>query len=85
MADETVSIELTDEMKIELGDTLSSLITGQAKLQRLFALADAKIAQQDVTIAEQNVRIAVLTKLVESHQAELEILRMRQQGGGIVQ
>jgi uncharacterized coiled-coil protein SlyX len=80
MADETVSIELTDEMKIELGDTLSSLITGQAKLQKLFALADGKIAQQDATIAEQNAKIAAMMKLVDSHQAELEILRMRQQG-----
>ncbi|MBB5331389.1 putative coiled-coil protein SlyX [Edaphobacter lichenicola] len=77
-----VSVLARDIDKAPNGEAvIERLLSAQIKVQRLFALADAKIAQQDVTIAEQNAKIAALMKLVDSHQAELEILRMRQQGG----
>jgi hypothetical protein len=80
---------LTDEMKVELGETLGSLISGQAKLQKLFALATSKIQQHDTVITDQNAKIArltdqieLLTKLVDSHQHAIEGMTMK---GGIVQ
>jgi glutamate mutase epsilon subunit len=78
---------LTDEMKVELGETLG--ISGQAKLQKLFALATSKIQQHDTVITDQNAKIArltdqieLLTKLVDSHQHAIEGMTMK---GGIVQ
>lgn len=50
---------------------IDKLLAGQAKLQREHA--------------EMRAQIALLTKLVDSHQVHIEDLKLRLQTGGIVQ
>jgi uncharacterized coiled-coil protein SlyX len=92
---DTANVVLSEEMKVELGASLAALVNGQVKLQRIVALQDARSAQQDSKIAQQDAKIAqqdakigrlidqiaLLTKLLDSHQSELEILKIREQGG----
>ncbi|MBB5331882.1 hypothetical protein [Tunturiibacter gelidoferens] len=90
---------LSEEMRIELGESLASLGSGQVKLQKWFMVVDTKIRQQDqvilklatdlrnthATVDRLTAQIALQQKLIDSHQGEFEILKMREQQGCIVQ
>lgn len=92
-------IVLTEEMKLELGESLAALGNGQVMLKRLFEKLDAKAEQQDrrtLHLENENRelkamvgalvdKIGVLTVLVDSNQADIQILKKCRQTGGIVQ
>jgi len=86
---ENEMVVLTEEMLDELKEALAALANGQVRLQRLVAALGAKAEQQDTKSAQQDSKIArleaqvgVLTKLVEAHQANFEILKIHELGGG---
>jgi hypothetical protein len=76
-------------MEIELGASLTALVNGQVKLQRLVAHQGAEIAKLTgenrelrATTERLIAQIDILTTLVDSHQRAIEILS---KSGGIVQ
>jgi hypothetical protein len=89
-------IVLSEEMRLELGESLAALGSGQVKLQRLLEKTEMKSAQQDAKIAQLTGenrelramldkaldKIGLLTALVDGHQHAIEILS---KPGGIVQ
>jgi hypothetical protein len=86
-------------MKVELSESLAALANGQVILKHYFERLDAKAEQQDAKIAQATNenrelkamvgalvdKIGVLTMLVDSHQAEIQILKKYRQTGAIVQ
>jgi hypothetical protein len=92
-------IVLTDEMKIELGESLAALASGHVMLEGYFAKLDAKAEQQDakiVQLMDENRelkrmvgalvdKITLLRVLVDSHQGDIQILKKYLPTGGIVQ
>jgi hypothetical protein len=60
-------IVFSEEMKLELGESLGALGSGQVMLKRLFEKADAKIAEQDT-------KIAIQQRLIDSHEHRIEML-----------
>jgi prophage DNA circulation protein len=73
-------IVFSEEMKLELGESLAALGSGQVKLQRLLAQQDAKIAQQDAMIGTLTDQVATLVKLVDGHQRAIQLLQAGRRG-----
>jgi hypothetical protein len=62
---------MADEIELDIGATLQKLLAGQVALQR--------------KIAEQDAKISLLTKLVDSHQHTLEVAKATAMQRGPIQ
>jgi hypothetical protein len=79
---------MTDNISNEVAEAardLDKAPTGEEVIQRLLTATvtlQREHRESRTMIERQDAQIALLTKLVDSHQAEFEILKIREQGGG---
>jgi hypothetical protein len=76
------AVEMSEQMKIELGDALAALANGQVRLQRHIETADATIAKQAAKLAEQEAKLALQQRLMDSHEHRIAMLEMMLQPKG---
>jgi hypothetical protein len=70
---------------LDLAATIEVILAGQVRLKRYAESLAAKMEQQDATIAAQNAKIELLTRLTDNHQLVLERAAIKAMPKGTVQ